>query len=198
MPQKDRSRRRGALIIRSPFPARLAPSPPCSPDLAALGLRLRDAADADWPFLQALFASFRAEEMALLGWPQAHLDALLNDQCRLQHHHLVTHFAGADFWIVERPDRDGGSLPVGRFYLDRSTPLWRVVDLGFLPEARGQGRGSALLAWAQAAAVAAGAAGIDLHVAASNHRARSLYRRLGFRPAQDSEGYHPRLVWQAA
>jgi GNAT superfamily N-acetyltransferase len=190
---------RGALIIQSPFPARLAPSPPGSRDLAARGLRLRDATEteADWRFLQALFASVRAEEMALLGWPQAHVDALLNDQFRLQHHHLVTHFAGADFWIAERPDREGADVPVGRFYLDRSTPLWRVVDIGFLPEARGQGRGSALLAWAQASAVAAGAAGIDLHVAAANHRALSLYRRLGFRPADDSDSYHPRMVWEA-
>jgi GNAT superfamily N-acetyltransferase len=185
------------LIIESPFPARLVPSPPGSPELAALGLSLRDATGADWPFLQTLFASFRAEEMALLGWPQAHLDALLNDQCRLQHHHLVTHFAGADFWIVECRDREGADVPVGRFYLDRSTPLWRVVDIGFLPEARGQGRGSALLAWAQVAAVAAGAIGIDLHVAASNHRAQSLYRRLGFQPADTAEAPYLRMVWAA-
>jgi len=189
---------RGALIIQSRFPARLASSPPFSRDLAALGLSLRDAADADWPFLQALFASLRAEEMALLAWPQADLDALLADQFRLQHHHLVTHFAGADFWIVERGDRKGMTTPVGRFYLDRSTPLWRVVDIGFLPEARGQGAGSELLGWAQATAIAAGAVGIDLHVAASNNRARALYRRLGFRPADDGDGHHLRLAWEAA
>ena len=185
------------MIIQIPFPRRVAPAPG-SPDLGALGLSLRDAVDADWPFLQALFASFRAAEMAVLGWPQSHLDTLLADQCRLQHHHLLTHFAGADFWIVERSDRQGALLPVGRFYLDRSTPLWRVVDIGFLPEARGQGVGSALLAWAQAAAVAAGAAGIDLHVLASNDRAQQLYRRLGFKPADDTGGSHLRMAWQAA
>jgi ribosomal protein S18 acetylase RimI-like enzyme len=185
------------LIIPSPFPGRPAP-PPCPHDLAARGLRLRDAVDADWPFLLTLFASFQAEQMALSGWPQAHLDALLNEQCRLQHHHLMAHFAGADFWIVERCDGEGANLPAGRFYLDRSTSLWRVVDIGFLPEARGQGRGSALLAWAQGAAVAAGAAGIDLHVMVSNHRAQSLYGRLGFQSADDTDVSHLRMVWEAA
>ena len=185
------------MIIGSSFPARLAPAPPWSRDLAAFGLSLRDATEADWPFLRGLFASCQGAELAL-ACPQPDLDALLNDQFRLQHHHLVTYFPGADFWIVERPDRSGADLPVGRLYLDRATPLWRIVDLGLLPEARGQGHGSALLAWAQAAALAAGAAGIDLHVAMSNDGAQRLYRRLGFRPADDAEGVHLRMVWDPA
>ena len=37
----------------------------------AARLRLRRAADSDLPFLGALYASTRADEMALTGWPQA-------------------------------------------------------------------------------------------------------------------------------
>ena len=185
---------RQALIIRSSFPARRTPSTPCG--VAASGLSLRDATDADRSFLQRLFACCQAAELILPGWPQAHLEALFHEQFGLQHHHLVTHFPNADFWIVEGPDPRGVMAPVGRFYLDRSTPLWRVVDIGLLPEARGQGRGSALLTWAQAGATAAGAAGIDLHVVASNHRAQALYRRLGFRLEDDPEAVHLRMVWQ--
>jgi len=185
---------RQALTLRSTFPARRASSP--RPNLAAPGLSLRDATAADWPFLQRLFVSCQAAELAALAWPQADLEALLHDQFRLHHHHLVTHFPAADFWIVEAPDTHGVNRPVGRFTLDRSTPLWRVVDIGLLPEARGQGRGQALLTWAQAGATAAGAAGIDLHVAVSNHRAQALYRRLGFRLEDDPEAVHLRMVWQ--
>jgi GNAT superfamily N-acetyltransferase len=170
--------------------------PPRLHDLAALGLSLRDPTEADWRFLQHLLASFLADEMALVGWPQAQKEALLNDQFRLQHHHLVSYFPGADFWIVERADRSGTTSPVGRFYLDRSTALWRVMDLGFLPEARGQSLGSALLKWAQASALEAGATGIDLHVVVGNTRAQSLYQNLGFRAEQEPEGVHLRMMWR--
>jgi GNAT superfamily N-acetyltransferase len=184
------------LTVRTAFPRRETVQPPHPNDLAAPGLSLRHPTDADWPFLQALFASFRAEEMALVAWPQAQKDAFLNDQFRLQHHHFVTYFSGADFWIVECAGQPDAGSPVGRFYLDRSTPLWRVVDIGFLPEVRGRGFGSVLLRWAQASARDAGAAGIDLHVVVVNARAQSLYRRLGFQPEGAAEGYHQRMVWR--
>jgi GNAT superfamily N-acetyltransferase len=188
------------LTISTTFPPPRGEQPPGDADLGALGLSLRHPTDADWPFLQRLFASFRAEEMALVGWPQAHKDALLNDQFRLQHHHLVTYFSGADFWIVERADRSGAMSPLmsplGRLYLDRSTALWRVVDIGFLPEARRQGLGSALLKWAQRSALDAGAAGIDLHVVVVNAPAQSLYRKLGFQIEDEPDGIHQRMVWR--
>jgi GNAT superfamily N-acetyltransferase len=184
------------LTISTTFPPPRAAQPPRDDDLGALGLSLRHPTDADWPFLQRLFASFRVEEMALVAWPQAHKDALLNDQFRLQHHHLVTYFSSADFWIVERADRSGAMSPLGRFYLDRLTALWRVVDIGVLPEARGQGLGSALLTWAQRAALDAGAAGIDLHVVVVNAPAQSLYRKLGFQIEDEPDGLHQCMVWR--
>jgi RimJ/RimL family protein N-acetyltransferase len=166
--------------------------------VVALGLTLRHASEADRAFLQALFASFRAEEMALIPWPQPQKDAFLAEQFRLQHHHFVSYFSGADFWIVERSHRAGENSPVGRFYLDRSTPLWRVIDIGLLPEARGRGFGSALLRWAQASVVEAGATGVDLHVLVTNPRAQKLYRSLGFQDEGEPEGYHRRMVWRPA
>jgi GNAT superfamily N-acetyltransferase len=189
------------LAVGAAFPRRERARPAVSDGLAdalvALRLSLRNAVEADWPFLQALFASFRAEEMAHIPWPQAQKDAFLAEQFRLQHHHFVSYFSDADFWIVERSLRSGLDSPVGRLYLDRSTPLWRVVDIGFLPEARGQGFGSKLLKWAQASAMDAGAAGIDLHVLVTNSRAQMLYRSLGFQEEGESEGYHRRMTWRS-
>jgi GNAT superfamily N-acetyltransferase len=166
--------------------------------LATLGLSLRNADQADMPFLQDLFAGFRAEEMAFVPWPQAQKDAFLGDQFRLQHHHFVHYFSGADFWIVERSLPPDPPSPIGRLYLDRSAPRWRIVDIGFLPQARGQGIGSALLTWAQACALEAGAAGIDLHVLVTNSRAEQLYRSLGFRIEGKVEGYHRHMAWHPA
>lgn len=179
-------------MVCTTFPRRVTPLPPRI-DLAARGLSLRDAGEADLPFLHALHASFRADEMAFMPWSQAQKDAFLADQFRLQHHHFVSYFSGADFWIVERSDVTSA---VGRFYLDRSTPLWRVIDIGFAPDARGQGLGSALLTWAQVCARDAGAEGIDLHVAVVNPRAQSLYQRLGFTPEGAADGHHQRMAWR--
>ena len=183
-------------MVATTFPRRGPLVLPRSDDLAVRGLSLRDAGEADAAFLQSLYASFRANEMAFLPWPQAQKDAFLADQFRLQHLHFASHFSGADFWIVERSDRSGATSAVGRFYLDRSTPLWRVIDIGLAPDARGQGLGSALLTWAQVCARDAGAAGIDLHVTIVNARARSLYQRLGFRAEGVAEGYHQRMAWR--
>jgi GNAT superfamily N-acetyltransferase len=183
--------------IEAPFPAREAAPPVSSDRLRELHLSLRQARNADRSFLLALFASFRAEEMERIPWPQDRKDAFLADQFRLQHHHFVSYFSGADFWIVERSLPSAPPLPVGRFYIDRSTLLWRVVDIGFLPSARGQGLGSALLRWAQTQAADAGAAGIDLHVLITNLRAEKLYRTLGFRAQESAEGHHQRMEWRA-
>lgn len=185
------------LTLKLPFPRREPIRSAASDSLVASGLFLRHAVDADLPFLQALFASFRADEMQYLPWPQPQKDAFLNEQFRLQHHHFVSYFPGADFWIVEQLHRSGHNAPIGRFYIDRSNPLWHIIDIGLLPDACGRGSGSALLQWAQAGAISADAAGIDLHVVVVNARAQKLYRSLGFRMDGTPEGYHQRMTWRA-
>jgi len=186
------------LTVQDPFPPPAAAQPALSDQLAALRLSLRNADAADMPFLQALFAGFRAEEMAFVPWPQAQKDAFLGDQFRLQHHHFVSYFSGADFWIVERSLPSGPRSPIGRLYLDRSAPCWRIVDIGFLPQVRGQGIGGALLKWVQVCAIEAAATGIDLHVLLTNSRAEQLYRSLGFRIEGEAEGYHRHMAWHPA
>ena len=126
-------------------------------------------------FLRRLYGSFRAEEMAPVPWTQAAKDAFLDDQFRLQHHHFVTRFADGDFLVVER---DGA--PVGRLYLHRDEAGVLVVDIGFLPTARGLGLGATLLEWAIRRAEAAGAPRVWLHVVPHNLAARRLYARHGF------------------
>jgi RimJ/RimL family protein N-acetyltransferase len=154
--------------------------------------------DADQPLLLALYSAFRADEMARAPWPEPQKQAFLAEQFRLQHHHFTTHFPYADFWVIERapPGRVGGAAEaIGRLYVDRSRPLWRIIDLGLFPTERGRGVGAALLEWLQAGARVAGAQGCDLNVMIANPRAQALYRRLGFEVTSEAGGYR-HMIWR--
>lgn len=184
-----------------PVPRRGPPALP--PALVAAGVRLRAARRGDLPFLHALHRALRAPDFALAPWSQSEREAVIRDQFALQHRHLLREHPRADYWIVERrADGPGGAsgsdapIPIGRYYLDRHGRVWRAMDLGFLPGKRGFG--GALVNWTKACAVAAGAHGVDLHVAHDNLRARALYLRLGFRDVDPPLDFHQRMIWLAA
>lgn len=164
---------------------------------APSGLSLRPVRGEDEAFLLRLYAGTRADEMAAASWPEAAKSAFLADQFHLQQAHYTAHFPQQDFWIVERLRPPLRPQPVGRLYVDRSAPLWRVVDISLLPERRGQGTGAALLQWLQGQAGEAGAHGIDLHVMADNPRAQALYRRLGFQVVGEAANHRLYMTWSA-
>lgn len=62
----------------------------------------------------------------------------------------------------------------------RALPAVSVEDLYVLPERRGQGIGTALLAFAEEHARRLGAARLELHVLEANDGARRLYQRAGW------------------
>ncbi|WP_425510201.1 GNAT family N-acetyltransferase [Xanthomonas indica] len=142
--------------------------------LRTRGVALRAAHAGDLPWLRDLYASTRRDELAAVPWPEPAKRAFLDQQFALQHAHYLQHFPSADFLIVEDPR---GRL--GRLYLDRSVEPHVLVDISLLPDCRGQGIGSALIAHAQALAKADGRA-LTLHVLHANPQAQRLYARLGF------------------
>lgn len=82
---------------------------------------------------------------------------------------------------------DGGIVAVGRAVVDAG---WAgVFGMGTLPEARGRGRASAVLAALAGWARARGAARMYLQVERDNAAATALYRRSGF---TELTGYHYR------
>ncbi|MBS0297071.1 MAG: GNAT family N-acetyltransferase [Proteobacteria bacterium] len=170
------------------FPPRRKPVAAAGPALARRGLSLRAAETADLPFLQALFASFRADEMAMVAWPDAAKAGFLQSQFRLQHTHFTTHFAGGDFMVIERDRR-----AAGRLYLDWREREVLVVDIGFMPEHRGAGLGEAVLKWLATMARERGLERVSLHVTLNNPRARKLYEKLGFKAGM-VEGQHLRMA----
>ena len=156
-------------------------------------LALRAAAYHDLPFLRALYAATRAEELATVPLPDAAKTHFLGMQFALQHHHFLTRHPCADFLIVSRRER-----AIGRLYVDRSSSIWRVLDIAIVPEAQGNGVGTALLSWLQRATQSTRSGGIDLHVLATNLAAHRLYTRLGFGDAPSMLSTHCRMIWPSA
>ncbi len=154
------------------------------------GVAIRRATARDREFLRSLFGTTRLDAVFLAAWPPAERMAFLDSQFALQDIHYRRFHPKADFLIVKRHD-----APIGRMILDRGHTEWRIVDIGFVPEARGAGLGTALLRTVQDAATRAGAARVNLHVEAGN-RARALYARLGFIVTDQTET-HLAMAWSA-
>jgi ribosomal protein S18 acetylase RimI-like enzyme len=164
------------------------PPPLCR--AAGLGVTTRQMTDDDLDFAAALYASTRAEELALSGWPEAERRAFLDQQHQAQHHHYRTYYPGAEWLILEREGE-----AIGRLYLAEWRDQFRIVDISLVPASRGAGIGEAILRDVQDAARGAGK-GVSIHVEKANP-ARRLYERLGFGIAED-KGVYDLMEWEIA
>lgn len=149
---------------------------------APFGVTLRPVADQDLPFLEALYASTRAEEMALVGWSPEMQQAFLRQQHTAQHTHYKAHYADAAWRIIER-----GGEAIGRLYWRETEADLHIIDISLLPGSRGNGLGEALLR-DMAAHAAQDGRGLTIFVE-KNNPARTLYARLGFEPVEDHGVY---------
>jgi ribosomal protein S18 acetylase RimI-like enzyme len=161
--------------------------------LLARGFFLQTASATDLPWLRALYASTRAEELAGIAWPEAAKRHFLDQQFALQHQHYQSHFPHADYLVI----RTAAQEPVGRHYLDRSGSEWLLVDISLFPAWRGQGIGTMLIRHSQHEA-AAQARGMLLHVLDTNPLARQLYERLGFVWEASAYPGYGRMRWRSA
>lgn len=157
------------------------------PSIAVPGIGLRPVADADVPFLDAVYASTRTQELAPLGWSAQQVDAFLSMQARAQRLDWWRNYDTRQFAVIEL---DGE--PVGRLFVERRRDELRIVDIALLPDWRGRGIGSALLAGVFAQADRDGLP-VRIHVEAENP-AQRLYQRLGFRFAGTDAGPVYRLM----
>lgn len=155
---------------------------------APTGITLRQETDGDLAFIEALFASTRADEMARVPWPPEAIAAFLQSQCALQRAHYRQHYGDALFLIVEQDHR-----PVGRLYLHESASELRIMDIALLPDTRGRGVGTTLvrsvIGHARDATMR-----VTLHVEPDNP-AQRLYARQGFRLVEH-RGVYDFLEWR--
>jgi ribosomal protein S18 acetylase RimI-like enzyme len=152
-------------------------------------ISLRPTRPEDEAFLARVYASSRAEELAITGWPEELKADFCRKQFDAQSAYYAANYPKASFQIIER---DG--WPVGRLYVDRWEKEIRIVDITLLPEFRGSGLGAKLLRDLQNEARAAGKS-LTIHVERFN-RALSLYQRLGFEQLED-KGVYLLMEWKA-
>lgn len=149
---------------------------------------LRPAAADDQAFLLSVFASTRADELALMNWDDKQKAAFISMQFNAQSQQYVTSYPHADNSIVLFNEE-----PVGRLLVDRGAREFTLVDVALLPSHRGAGIGTHLIAELLREAAAA-AKPVNLHVWHSNP-AKKLYERLGFSVAND-DGVYCQMSWQ--
>jgi ribosomal protein S18 acetylase RimI-like enzyme len=139
---------------------------------------LRPEQPDDEAFLFAVYASTRAEELAITGWDEANRSAFLNMQFRAMRLGYRSSFPKAEFSVVTL-----AGCPVGRLVVDRNADEIHVVDVALLPESRNHGLGTTILGNLLSEAQNNGKP-VHLRVQKGSP-ANRLYQRLGFRQIED-------------
>ncbi len=150
---------------------------------------LSPAQAKDEPFLLEVYASTRADELALVGWSAKQKQVFVQMQFNAQRQHYLAYYPGAEYSIILREH-----TPLGRLIVDRSGVEILLMDIALLPEYRRAGIGAAIIQSLQAEASQAGKP-LRLHVEIYNP-AQRLYARLGFSKI-DAVGIYEELEWRS-
>jgi len=136
-------------------------------------IELRDACDADRPFLLELYAAIREAEMAMVPWTEPQKRAFVEMQFAAQlRGYAETHPDAAQRIIL------AAGRPAGRIYLDRGESELHILDITVAPAFRNSGIGSAVLREVLAEADRTGKT-VGIYVEDFN-ASRRLFERLGF------------------
>lgn len=152
-------------------------------------ITLRPIADDDQPFLCRLYATTRADEMAVVDWTEAQKTEFLTMQFTAQHKFYLDQFRQASFDVLML-----GQEPIGRLYVDRRPDEIRIIDIALLPAYRNRGIGSHFMKQLLAEA---GERGVPVRIHVEHYNpAMRLYERLGFRQI-DEDGVYHLMEWSA-
>lgn len=149
---------------------------------------LRPVRPDDEEFIYAVYASTRAEEMAIVPWNEGQREMFLRSQFAAQQKHYQGYYPEALHQIILLAEQ-----PAGRLYVDRQEQEIRILDITVLPGNRGCGIGSLLINQLMAEAAAANHR-LTIYVESFN-RSRSLFERLGFVPIEE-DGFQLLFEWR--
>lgn len=160
---------------------------------SSLSLRRASFSDEEMQQLRKIYGSTREEELSRVPWADDFKETFLNQQFSAQHSYYQQIYPDADYWFIVR-DRH---TVIGRLYVySEASSKVHIIDISFLPEFRGNGRGTGLLKDIQRYCSAAGRQ-LSIHVERFNP-ALNLYKRLGFRMIDDSNEVYLLMEWQAS
>ena len=148
---------------------------------------LRSVGPNDYDFLLEVYASTRAEELALVPWTKEQQQAFVQSQFAAQQDHYATKYPTASHDIIMSNGR-----PVGRLYVARLDHEIRIVDITVLPAERNVGIGSYLIKQLLDEASRTGKI-TRIYVEEFNPSLR-LFERLGFM-ASEQRGIHLLMQW---
>lgn len=151
------------------------------------GLGLRLASASDKPFIASLFHSTR-EAFYLADQNDDYIHHLIDQQLDIQTEAYGQQSPDAMTFIVDK-----SGTPMGRLVLDFGKNIAHIVDLAFIPEARGKGYGKAVIQAVQHIAQKQ-CLPVGLSVEQQNPRAQKLYLSLGFMPYETSVS-HVFMLW---
>lgn len=152
-------------------------------------VRLRPVKALDQDLLLRIYASTRADEMAVVPWTDEQKHEFVTMQFRAQRADYESRFPDSEHSIIVADGRD-----VGRVWIDRRSDEIRLLDIAILAEHRNRGLGQVMLERLQAEAEAAGSA-LRHSVYNTNDDALRLYERMGFVVVEDFET-HVLMEWR--
>jgi ribosomal protein S18 acetylase RimI-like enzyme len=103
-------------------------------------ITLRPVETDDYDFLVEIYASTRADELALVPWTAEQCAAFVRSQFAAQQEHYAKTYPGARHDVILFNGR-----PVGHLHVARLDHEMRIVDLTLLPTERNLGIGSYLI-----------------------------------------------------
>lgn len=158
-----------------------------SPSSGPSHITLRAVGPEDHDFLIDVYASTRAEELALVPWTSEQQQAFIRSQFAAQKAHYAEKYPAATHDIIVVHGRS-----VGRLYVARLDHEIRIVDITLLAEERNSGIGSYLIEQLLDEAKSAGKV-TRIYVEEFNPSLR-LFDRLGF-SVSAQHGMHLLLEW---
>lgn len=151
------------------------------------GLSTRPAKPIDHPFLETLHHSTRAD-LQLIDAEQDVIESLVDMQFKAQTMGYASQFPNAMYWVIEKHGQR-----IGKATLDFSHDVVHLVDLAFIPEARGKGYGSIIVRSYQDTARQLRVP-MSLMVLQNNWDAKRVYSNMGFRVDTVVPPYES-LIW---